>query len=258
MDSALLVGINKYPYPNALHGCIDDITDAAAELVHGLGFASGGITKLTDAHATVAAIKAALVHAVSPLKSGDRFLFWYSGHGAQLVEGDAATDVICPVDFAFTAATSVTVQDFHAAFAKIPAGVTAVWGSDSCHSGDLERDFYAHGVPKMFRRDPARGEAPAAPATVRTFKDISASLPNIALISGCRSDQTSADAYINGRYNGAFTYYLLQALKAPHGLQTPLTALIPKVQAALHQDHYTQIPQLSGPPTEVSRAFLQH
>ena len=34
------------------------------------------------------------------------------------------------------------------------------------------------------------------------------------LFAGCKADQTSADAYFNGRYSGAFTYYFLKALAA--------------------------------------------
>jgi hypothetical protein len=260
MDKALCVGINKYAYPNALHGCVNDIKDISAELIGACGFKSSDIAMLQDQAGTAAAIKSALREFVALLKPGDRFLFWYSGHGAQLHDGDAATDVICPVDFNFTAQTSVTVQDFRDIFGKIPAGVTAVWGSDSCHSGDLEKDFYLKGVPKLFRRPPLEASEMAklaAPKTIRTFKDISTTLPNVALMSGCESDQTSADAYINGRYNGAFTYFLLQTLKAQGGLTVPLTALVTKVQAALQENRYVQVPQLSGPPSEVARTFLQ-
>ncbi len=82
-------------------------------------------------------------------------------------------------------------------------------------------------------------------------------LPNIALIAGCHSDETSTDAYINGDYNGAFTYYFVQTLRAPGDLWLPLTQLLPKVQAGLSEAGYKQIPQLSGSPAEVAHAFLQ-
>jgi len=257
MDQALLVGINLYPYPNELRGCIDDINDIEAELVNAVGYTPANIVKCLDTNATADNIRSALNDSVSKLGGGDRFLFWYSGHGAQLVDGDPSTDVICPVDFNFTPATSVTVDDFHNVFSRIPADVEAVWGSDSCHSGDLEKDFYRKGVPKRFRRDPKTPQVTVKPSKFRGFKEISAALPNIALISGCRSDQTSADAYINGRYNGAFTYYFIQILRSPNGLKTPLSDLVPKVQAALQAADYEQIPQLSGTPSIVGRPFLQ-
>lgn len=259
MDTALLIGINDYPYPNELHGCVNDIRDIAAELTGKLKFAQANISQLLDANATAVKIRSALETQVGKLHAGDRFLFWYSGHGSQLMAGNAATDVICPVDFNFTPATSVTVDDFHAVFSKIPRGVAAAWGSDSCHSGDLERAFHALGVPRMFRPPPSQEASQRRALTakeVRRFRDISAELPNIALLAGCQSDQTSADADINGRYNGAFTYYFLRQLATPGALGTPLQKLIPLVQTALTKAGYTQTPQLSGPPGLASKAFL--
>jgi hypothetical protein len=254
MDYGVLVGINAYPYPNGLNGCLDDIIDLQAALTTLLNFSPTSIKTITDGDATAQNIKTALENTVKRLTSGDRFIFWYSGHGSQLVEGDIATDVICPVNFNVDKDTSVTVDDFHKIFSSIPAGVVAAWGSDSCHSGDLERDFYRLGVPRLFysgrppQRDVARG--------VKTFRVISDSLPNIVLMSGCRSDQTSADAYIQGRYNGAFTYYFLQQFKTASGLQTPLVQLIPQIQAALRAANYTQEPQLSGRSSAVQHSFL--
>jgi hypothetical protein len=256
MDQALLVGINEYPYPNQLRGCINDVNDIEALLVAPpFGFAPGSITKLLNGDATADGIKAALNSTVGNLQAGDRLLFWYSGHGAQLVEGDPTTDVICPVDFNFTPDTSVTVDDFHNIFIKIPNGVIATWGSDSCHSGDLDRDFYRRGVPRQYDRDPATPKVSVVPSKFKGFRDMSKSLPNIVLISGCKSEQTSADACISERYNGAFTYYFLQTLRA--GFQTPLSDLVPEVDSALNNSGYHQDPQLTGSPAAEACPFLQ-
>jgi hypothetical protein len=40
------------------------------------------------------------------------------------------------------------------------------------------------------------------------------------LITGCRSTQTSADAYIGNTYNGALTYNLVAAINARKGKLT--------------------------------------
>jgi hypothetical protein len=255
MDKAVLVGINEYPYPNELRGCINDMNEMEAELRQALGFKE--VLKLQDKDATAKNIKSALVEAVSGQEPGDRFLFWYSGHGAQLVDHDPNTDVICPVDFDFTNETSVTVNDFHGIFKEIKDGVIAIWGSDSCHSGDLEKDLRRLGVPKRFRRDPAKRQVAPRPSTFSGFRAIAAELPNIALISGCRSEQTSADAYIDGQYHGAFTYYFIETLHSPTGLTTPLKDLVPEVQDALSKAGYDQVPQLSGRPSCVNYGFLQ-
>lgn len=255
MDRALLVGIDAYPFPNALNGCLNDIQDVRAELVNALEFPPAGTVLLTDASATAGAIKAALEEAARSLGSGDRFLFWFSGHGAQVAEGDATTEVLCPVDFDFTGDASVSVGDLRRVFGGIPSGAAVVWGSDTCHSGDLEKGFHGYGVPRQFRRDPAGirafppGEAP------RRMKEIPAALPNVALVSGCRCDQTSTEAFIDGRCNGAMTHYFLQALRSPGGLALPLATLVLSTQMALKAAGYGQIPQLSGPPSEIARPF---
>jgi hypothetical protein len=255
MNQALLVGINQYPYPNTLNGCIDDIIDVASELTSAFSVDPNSITQLRDGDATADAIRSTLSRLVNGLQDGDRFLFWYSGHGAQLQDGCAATDVICPIDFDWTAQHSVTVSDFHAIFKNIPPNAKAFWGSDSCHSGDLNKGLYRFGVPRLFRRDSSMVPAAPVPTSYQRMRDISTALPNIVLISGCRSDQTSADADIQGRYNGAFTYYFLQALREPKGTTMPMNELVPEVQKKLNSACYSQIPQMT--PSGVARPFLQ-
>lgn len=252
MNYAVLVGINAYPFPNVLHGCVNDALDISSELENHFQFQSSHITMITDEVATAENIKNTLSGVVNGLVAGDNFVFWYSGHGAQLINGNAGTDVICPVDFNFTPETSVTVDDFHEIFSKIPNGVIAAWGSDSCHSGDLEKDFYHLGAPKQFY-----GARPQAkPKSARKFKDISASLPNITLLAGCESSQTSADADINSRYNGAFTYFFLKQLNLPNGTTVQLQELMSEVSSALHRAGYPQSPQLSGRPSGTDKPFL--
>jgi len=67
------------------------------------------------------------------------------------------------------------------------------------------------------------------------------------LISGCRSDQTSADAFINGRYNGAMTYYMVQAIRANPG--KTLAEVHALGRQAILSNAYTQESQLEGPTT---------
>jgi hypothetical protein len=41
------------------------------------------------------------------------------------------------------------------------------------------------------------------------------------LFAGCKDNQTSADAYISGAYNGAFTYYFCKTLRDVQGTISP-------------------------------------
>jgi hypothetical protein len=72
--------------------------------------------------------------------------------------------------------------------------------------------------------------------------------PNVALFSGCKSNQTSSDAYIDSKYQGAFTYAFTQAMKVlPAMSDSPIISrqrLIDRINYILRADNYEQIPQL--------------
>lgn len=261
MDRALLVGINKYPGA-PLSGCINDVMDAAKLLTKTFGFDAKNVRLLTDTRATTAAITDRLRWLVSGAKAGDRLLFWFSGHGTQVAsransgEVDGLDEVICPVDFDWSDARMIKDKQFHTLFASIPEGVKAFWVSDSCHSGDLERDAgglggrtsRAYPIPEdiQWRNDVARDVG---------FKVLPPrALPNIVLISGCQSNQTSADARFGGRPNGALSYFLLQALKT-----TPtqgMDKIVKKVREDLRASRFEQVPQLEGPAGLLKHPFM--
>jgi len=266
MNRALLVGINNYP-GNPLRGCLNDISDMADFLVARCAFAESDIRLLTDRRATKQAIVERLDWLLHGLQPGDRVLFHYSGHGAQVPtrnpqgEVDGLDEVICPVDFDWTDATMIRDKDFARYFSVIPAGVEFVWISDSCHSGDLTR-----GLPQRMNSRRKCLELPLDLAwrlrTARALKITpdtltrSAARLNLALIAGCRSDQTSADAVFNKRFNGALTYYLLQTLKAKDGLKLPLQRVVERTRLALKKGRYEQIPQLEGSAKLFNLSFL--
>ena len=79
-------------------------------------------------------------------------------------------------------------------------------------------------------------------------------LPEV-LISGCRADQTSADAYIGGSYNGALTYHLVAALKEARPPAT-LGELHARVIARLKRAGFDQVPQLEGARARLDQPFL--
>lgn len=68
---------------------------------------------------------------------------------------------------------------------------------------------------------------------------------NHVLIAGCRSDQTSADALINGRYNGALTCYLATAMRLMPG--KPIRDVHALARKSILDAGYTQDSQLEGP-----------
>lgn len=68
---------------------------------------------------------------------------------------------------------------------------------------------------------------------------------NHVLFAGCRDDQTSADAFIDGDYNGAFTYFFAKTARQ-YGVRGTLKELIDRVSVDLQYGGFSQIPQLEG------------
>ena len=247
---ALFCGVNRYPFPNALQGCVNDANAMSAAIASWIPRAAHRL--ILDEAATTTAISTALRAAVAQLQPGDRFLFHFSGHGAQLRQNDISTDCLCPVDFDFQPEHALQVADLHDIFARIPEGVTARWVSDSCHSGDLEREERRVpgpiGKARVFQ--PARFDR--ANVARRTFTG--AQLPNIVLVSGCKSSGTSADTVdAEGNPCGALTSHLTPILGST---SIALADLGPALCAALAADGYEQQPQITGRPDAVNLPFF--
>jgi len=272
MNRALLVGINAYPSPNQLHGCINDVNDMAGFLVAKCGFGHDDVRLVTDARATANAIRDRLGWLLNGVKKGDRVLFHYSGHGAQVTmrnpqgQTDRIHEVICPVDFDFDEPSSMICDtDFKRLFSAVPSGVEFVWVSDSCFSGGLTRALMPLPAnvtamkPKTYIM-PADIEWRNRSAAAKNLKPLGVAAAahqiNAALISGCTATQTSADAEISGRFNGALTYFLLHELKAANGLKAPLTQVVKTVVHDLTAQRYEQHPELLGSMAIRRRAFL--
>ena len=81
--------------------------------------------------------------------------------------------------------------------------------------------------------------------SMRKAKDIvNAELPEV-LITGCRDTQTSADAFINGRFNGALTFALVEAIRKSKGRLT-YRQWHDRAAEVLKARKFEQVPQLEG------------
>ena len=79
---------------------------------------------------------------------------------------------------------------------------------------------------------------------------------NVGLISGCKSNQTSADAYFDGKYNGALTYYLLQVLEQEKTHKKSIKTIVAEVNKKLVENNFSQQPQTEGNTSILNQAFL--
>jgi hypothetical protein len=147
-------------------------------------------------------------------------------------------------------------------FDRLPAGVSFTTIMDCCHSGTNTRAILPPDVKVKQRYLPSpwglaaaesgrslpkkvTSELRRSPRSARKRKDIvSAELPEL-LITGCRDTQTSADAFINGRFNGALTFALVDAIRKSKGRLT-YRQWHDRAAEVLKARKFEQVPQLEG------------
>lgn len=266
-NRALLVGVNKYRMPGAdLQGCVNDVTNIRDVLLKYFGFSVREIRVLVDARATKENIMKRLKWLVKDAKPGDRMVFHFSGHGSQIRDrdGDELKDhmdeIICPHDMDWDG-TYIVDDELKKIFSGIPKGATLDVLLDACHSGTGTREGRAMAMLRPEESIRPRFLAPPVDIKMREEEDLpvvkigrAGNPQNHVLFSGCRDNQTSADAYIKGSYNGAFTYFFCKHLRDTQG-GLSRSELLKRLRASLLFEGYNQVPQLEGPTAAKKRRF---
>ncbi len=273
---ALLVGINNYKNPkDNLNGCINDVKNMWDILKSNFGFRNDDIRMLVDERATKNGIISRLEWMVKNAQAGDVLVFHYSGHGSQIRDrnGDELNDhldeLLCPYDIDWNG-RYIMDDDLNTIFRGLPAGVTLEVFFDCCHSGTLLKNMptnmptiweIEHPTKIRFLPPPpdiairSKGDEDYLKAT-RGFTSETRSMQKHILWAGCRSDQTSADAYIDGNYNGAFTYYFCKIMRETGG-NLSRADMLKKVSKSLEDNNFNQIPQLEAYATTLEKRPLQ-
>ncbi|MGO4143783.1 caspase domain-containing protein [Paenarthrobacter sp. YAF11_1] len=261
--AALCVGINKFkflPQASWLNGCVNDAEDLAAMLEKHYGFEASSITVLRDAKAVKKTVMAALNALVDAAVAGTatHIVFTFSSHGTQVP--DTSGDESDRMDEAFAcydinnsgddwdATTVITDDELAALFARLPQGVLMDVVLDTCHSGTglKSLDLLPGRRPRFLPAPTPRAVIANESKDTRSLRDMvkTAKLSAPVLMAACRSDQTAADAFIEGRYNGAFTYNFVRALT---GDGTVARAdILKQVSKGLKSGGFDQIAQLEG------------
>jgi hypothetical protein len=229
---ALLIGINYTGTQNELYGCINDV-NCVKERISGKGFNNINVmTDLTSKKATKNNILTEFKNLLSNSQAGDLLFFLYSGHGSYALDNnnDETTgydQLIVPCDF-----NMIVDDDLKTIIQQnLKPNVTLFAMFDSCFSGsvlDLRYQYMDSLNYDNFTENDKELET----------------LGNVFMISGCSDYQTSADAVINNKPNGAMTWSLLEALK-----QKPNCSwreLIKTMRDLLNNSQYEQIPQFSS------------
>lgn len=271
---ALLVGINDYKEKGDLRGCINDILDTHFTLRSLFNFQTRDIRVLTDSRATKANIIYRLKWLVNEPKPGDFLVFHFAGHGSQIRDrnGDELLDqldeLICPYDMNWDG-VFITDDELNSIFKDVPEGVLLEVLLDCCHSGTGLRGMDTGPSSKLVTEHPPLNRYLPPPTDIllrsngeedklesrRFLKGFKTRRRKQHILwAGCMANQSSADAYINGRYHGAFTYYFNNQLRSNPKISR--IELLQKVRASLKHEGYDQIPQLEMDATKKGRVVF--
>lgn len=265
--TAFLVGINYINTDSELNGCYNDVVNVAQYLRSTLGYAAGSIAVLTDGNRgrfgtasvlppTRQNIIAGLTNLVAGMIPGDEAVFHYSGHGS-LVRDTNADEVtgfdscLCPVDYAAPASVGggiITDDEIRTLLVnKVPRGARLYVILDCCHNGtgcDIRYKYEDFSV----LLSPPSARTPLWRTLQRAYLQgkYTETAGEVYMISGCRDEQTSADAYINNAFAGALTYAVFSILRANQAtIRTySWSALLRDVRHFMRVNKYTQIPQI--------------
>lgn len=236
--SAFLVGINYIGTPYRLNGCINDIENMHTFLTS-RSFSESNIKMLSDAGTekpTKTAILTGLAELLQNSQPRDLLFFHYSGHGGQMRdqvtvaegrdEADGKDECLFSSDLEPIRDDDLKNTIQH----NIKANTTLVCLIDACNSATaLDLRFnYSHNRRNMTKPR-------------RQMRD-SITRGRTIMISGCKDNQTSADAYIGGEFVGAMTTSFLKTFEP----RATWLEMLGRMQQWLKKHRYSQIPQLAS------------
>lgn len=224
------VGINYKNTANELRGCVNDVHMLQSTYSFLYDLKKENTMLLIEEQATKQNILNAIAWLVTGNSEGDLLLFSYSGHGSQIRdtdgdESDGLDEVIIPSDF--MDGSIITDDELKKYLADRVGNAYLVAVIDACHSGTVLDLNYTlrDGIIRQVNSN-------------LTYPKL-----NCVLLSGCRDDQTSADAYIDYKSCGALTYYWNKILTLKPKIC--FRELLMNLQELIQRNGYAQIPQLS-------------
>lgn len=249
MRKALLIGINYYGTSAELRGCINDVKHIQEFLKTEYKFNDNEFMILTDDQKdphkipTRKNILDGFNWILDGQKADSRLFIHYSGHGSWTLdlngdEIDGRDETIVPVDYQKTG--MIIDDDIRADLVdQLITGAKLTCIFDCCHSGtvlDLRYVYTLHMDNRL------KNYAILEDTHYKKTKG------DVYLLSGCRDDQQSADAWEDRKSQGAMTYGFLKIYKKLQtgGKKPSYKALMGGIQKLLKEKGYQQVPQISS------------
>ncbi len=266
--------MKNQPRDNWLSGPINDLPAMRSVFENIYGFKPRNILSLEKTAASRAGIEQAFrEHLIQKAAPGDLVVFYYSGHGTQVPdinkdEADGKDEALCPYDSGGTISSYVTDDDLGKWVGQLRTKNVFVM-LDSCHSGTgLRGGDRPRSLEVTIKGMPPVTNTPRAGAD-----DLKPDGDTTVLLTGCRSDQTSADSLVlldtsskekvdaflaqrkaKGKYcgdqpinpyMGALTFAFLRATQSKSTAAT-YQDIHKEVALTLQKMKFDQVPQLEG------------
>ena len=208
---ALCIGINYIKDPQSrLYGCIPDVIEMSEFIQDALGYTKENITILRDDIPEFMPTAKRILAEISRMQvlsdSTDEMIIHYSGHGTQIMdknrdEIDMKDECIVPCDFK---ESGIITDDVIMSVVSNMRCKTLII-MDCCHSAT------SVDLPYLYTYDPKTGDIKKDTIQSRVVFP-----SNVIMLSGCRDEQTSADAYFRDSNSamGALTHSIINTYRA--------------------------------------------
>lgn len=249
LKRGLLIGINYIGKRGELNGCINDSENLKNFLVEHEYFNDDDFVMMNDHQEkendlyptknNIFKQMNELVKFANEHSNEEVHLFLsYSGHGYHIVdvnndEDDAKDEVLCPIDYdtsGYIVDDDIKLQLID----RLPENTKIFILIDSCHSGTVCDLKYNYLIDRRL--------------SYKTYDRFYDTKCDVVMISGCRDNQTSADAYI---YDGKDFRYEYQGAMSASFIKCfndniSYKELIEKMRTWLSKNKFDQVPQLSS------------
>jgi len=249
---ALLFGLNYIGTTSALGGCINDVENMGKMLKDKYNYDKITIlTDNTDDKPTKSNMLKFLNSFINESKNCEKAYFHYSGHGSYIIdknndELDGKDECLIPLDYNKTG--FIIDDELKVIFNQIKCKLTVV--IDACHSAtvlDLKHrvDCISLNLTSKVKDTEDYLYQDWSYEFKLTQNAKYNENKNILMISGCRDNETSSDAFINNKYQGALTYHFCKALEL-NDYNVKIKYLLKDIHCMLLLGNFDQKPVLSS------------
>lgn len=205
---ALIIGIAKYPYPNALNYSDTDGQNFYNSLKQSPLWSNAYAVTLYNSDATKANIQKYMENAASRLKENGMFVFFYSGHGTNA----GGLGYIVPIDGINTFSNRINENDMQNWLSAFPSTSKKYVAIDACYSGlFIDKSLYYkkyYGLTQKF----VEVEGSSYNFKGDVISKSIAAIPNMVAVMASAGGEYSYET--SDLKSGVMTYYLVQGFGA--------------------------------------------